>query len=85
MLFAALLSYGTYNMKKDLYNLRVLTFCFKLYNLESVVFFLNYLDPINDKCQFYNLRNNHIRIPFAKYKLVFECIRILQNTPHNNW
>ena len=58
---------------KDLYNLRVLKFCFKLYNLELPVFFLNYLDTINDKCQFYNLRNNHIRIPihnpfFAKYK-----------------
>ena len=71
---------------KDLYNLHVLKFCFKLYNLELPVFLFNYLDTINDKCQFYNLRHNHIRIPihnhsFAKYKLLFECIRILQNTP----
>ena len=67
-----LLIYGTsvqeapdLKYERFLYNLRVLKFLFKLYNLESSVFFLNYLDNINEKYQFYNLRNNHIRVLFT--------------------
>ena len=72
----------------DLYTLRVLKFCFKLYNSDSPSYFLTYINSIKDKCLFYNLRNKHIRTPmhnhsFAKNNLLFECIRILQDTQLN--
>ena len=46
---------------------------------------VKYLDFINDKFIFYNLHNKHIRTPMHNYtyvrsSLLFERIRILQNT-----
>ena len=75
----------------DLYNLRVLKICYKIYNKHCPVYFLKYLDFISDKCVLYNFRKKHTRTPmhnptFARSSLLLLCyvqsLMIIERSPN---
>ena len=73
----------------DVYNQPILKFCFRLYNDDTPYYLSTHLTSIEDNCQNYHLRYNHIRTPvllfscttwFFKNGSLFKTTRILQSS-----